>query len=330
MSTELPYNSALKIGPVKVGICTNHPSHIPDFNTKVEVKSLLTDFHSIETIPYSPDMDGFIHILESQEPPQFRFSGNTIKIQGPLLELADKASDLRYSLWGNLGLLYHFVLFLFEACHSVFSFHACALYAPDSKDFYVVAGGAGSGKTVYLLNGLLQGLKLVSTETVHLDLSKQETNWLMGSLFDNIRLGTLKYDFPQFMPDIELPPKDRIWQKKIALDLSDYKYEPEVIPQAASIRLLFPHIEHGRSEFLLTPITDSIQSAKLLFDNISEKLAQSFVLYDRIAVPGFDTPASAQKRLNALHRFVRDPHIELIASVLADPQHCWGNLLSKT
>lgn len=330
MNIELPFTSGVKIGPARIGICTNHPAHIPEFTNTIEVKSLLTDFHKTETIPYSPDMDGFIHIRESQDTPSYRLSGNTLQIQGPLLEFADRASDLRYSLWGNLGLLYHYALFLLESCHQIYSFHACALYAPHSQVLYVIAGGAGSGKTVFLLSGLLRGLKLFSTETVHLDTRNQGIGWLMGSLVDNIRLGTLIYDFPRFMPDIDLSPQDQIWQKKIALDLSAYRYEQEVIPDAASIRLLFPHIEQGRSEFLMEPIRHPNQAAKRLFDNVSEKLAQSFVLYDRIAVPGFDTPASAQQRLNAIHRFVRDPHLDLIASVLADPQYCWGNLLNET
>ena len=329
MNIELPYTSAVKIGPARIGICTNHPAHIPQFNNTIEVKSLLTDFHKTEAIPYSRDLDGFIHIQESQDTPACQLSGNILQIQGPLLELADRASDLRYSLWGNLGLLYHYALFLLESCHRIYSFHACALYAPHRKILYVIAGGAGSGKTIYLLSGLLKGLKLFSTETVHLDTSNQEIRWLMGSLVDNIRMGTLAYDFPQFMPESDLPSPEQIWQKKIALDLSDYQYEQEVIPNAVSIRLLFPHIERGRSEFLMTPIRQPNQAAKRLFDNISEKLAQSFVLYDRIAVAGFDTPASARKRLNAVHRLVQDPHVDLIASVLADPQHCWGNLLNE-
>ncbi len=330
MNIELPYKSAVKIGPARIGICTNHPAHIPEFTSTIEVKSLLTDFHKTEIIPYSPDMDGFIHIQESQDTPECLLSGNILLLRGPLLELADKALDLRYSLWGNLGLLYHYTLYLLESCHRIYSFHACALYAPHSKILYVIAGGAGSGKTVYLLSGLLQGLKLFSTETVHLDTRNQEFGWLMGSLVDNVRMGTLAYDFPQFMPESELPSPNQIWQKKIALDLSVYQYEQEVIQDAASIRLLFPHLERGRSEFLMAPMSQPNQAAKRLFDNISEKRAQSFVLYDRIAVAGFDTPASAQKRLDALYRFVRDPHVDLIASVFADPQHCWGKLLNTT
>ena len=326
----MTYTSALQIGPVQVGITSSHPDHIPHFPGKIEVKSLLTDFLRVEDIPFSEGLDGYIHIEEVEELPRCRFSDGRITLRGPILELAEKASDARYSLWGNQGLLYRYTLFLMETCHHFYNFHACALYAPDERALFVVAGGAGSGKTVYLLSGLSQGLRLFSTETVHLELQGEESVWHMGSLVDNIRLGTLKHDFPEFLPETPLPPPDRIWQEKAAIDLTRYRTQDETIRAPTSILLLFPHIEMGRKEFTLNRIGDKERAAKQLFDNASEKLAESFVLYDTIAVPGFDNPAAAQLRLDAMRQFVNNPRIRMIASILADPQHCWGDILQQT
>ena len=326
----MTYTSALQIGPVRVGITSSHPDHIPHFPGKIEVKSLLTDFLRVEDIPFSEGLDGYIHIEEAEELPRCRFSDGRITLRGPILELAEKASDARYSLWGNQGLLYRYTLFLMETRHQFYNFHACALYAPDERALFVVAGGAGSGKTVYLLSGLSQGLRLFSTETVHLELRGEESVWHMGSLVDNIRLGTLKHDFPEFLPETPLPPPDRIWQEKAAIDLTRYRTQDETIRAPTSILLLFPHIEMGRKEFTLNRIGDKERAAKQLFDNASEKLAESFVLYDTIAVPGFDNPAAAQRRLDAMRQFVNNPRIRMIASILADPQHCWGNILQQT
>jgi hypothetical protein len=325
----MEYRSALQIGPARVGITTSHPDHIPQFPGKIEVKSLLTDFLRVENIAYSEGLDGHIHIEESEGPPRCSHAEGRITVSGPIRELASRASDARFSLWGNQGLLYRYVLYLLEARHRIFSFHACALYSPGDRTLFVVAGGGGSGKTVYLLSGLSRGLRLFSTETVHLELKGEEPVWRMGSLVDNIRLGTLKYDFPEFLPDIPLPPPDRLWQEKTAVDLSGFRWKDETIQGLSGILLLFPRIEMGRRDFVLDRITDRERAAKRLFDNASEKLAESFVLYDTIAVPGFDNTAAAQHRLDAMRLFVKDQNIRMIASVLSDPEHCWGDILQQ-
>ncbi len=327
---KMQHTSAVQIGPLRVGIVSNHPAHIPDFPGKIEVKSLLTDFLRIEPLPYAEGLDGYIHIEEADEPPRCSFTEDTVTLRGPILELAGRASDARYSLWGNQGLLYRFALHLLEVRHHIYNLHACALYSPQERVLFVIAGGAGSGKTVYLLSGLAQGLRLFSTETVHLELKNDASLWHMGSLVDNIRLGTLKHDFPEFLPDIPLPPADRVWQEKVALDLTPYRWTDELIQDPESIILLFPHIERGRGEFLLNQILDIEMAAKQLFDNISEKPAESFVLYDTIGVPGFDNESATQRRLDDIRKFVQNPRIRMIASVLSDPQHCWGDILTQT
>lgn len=325
--TSLKYTTAVRIGPVQIGIRTNDPAHIPEFPPDIEVKSLLTDFHSVEVIPYSERLDGHIHIRETQGDPRIERKGNRITCQGPYLSLAEKASDDRRSFWGNLGLLYHFTLHLLETRHGIYSFHACALFEPGTRILYVAAGGAGSGKTVFLLSGIARGLRLFSTETVHLQIRDDNILWHMGSLVDNIRWGTLIDDFPQFQPELDSPPRrGNVWQEKIALDLSDHRCTEESLHSPSCI-ILFPRIEQGREEFLMTPVRDTDKAAQLMFDNIAEKTAQSFVLYDTIAVPGFESEDSAQTRLDGLRFFARHPSVGLVASVLTDPEHCWGNLL---
>ncbi len=321
------YRTAVKIGPSTVGISSNRREHLPHLTGRIEVKSLLTDFHRIDTIAHRPGLDGYIEIWETDELPTCSFSGNTITLRGPLQSLEQSATDPRYSLWGNLGLLYRFTLYLLEARHRIFNLHACALYAAASRTLYVVAGGAGSGKTVYLLGGLMRGLRLVSTETVHLRLLEGGSAWHIGSLVDNIRLSTLKFDFPQFLEGTALPAAEDIWQEKMALDLSSHRWDEDIIHHPNAIVLLFPHIEQGRRQFILRPFRNRHQAARRLFDNISEKLNESFILYDSIAVPGFETASGAQQRLNAVQRFVQDPHIKLMAEVLAAPRNCWGDIL---
>jgi len=196
------YIKGIKILEATIGIESNKEELLPRFPMKQEVKSLLTDFRDVVEIPYSNSADGYISIEDLEEKPSYEYRGEKARFRGPFLRLTQEASDLRFSLWGNQGFLYRFTLYLLEKKHNIYNFHACALYHEEKSELYVVIGGAGSGKTVYLLSGLEKGLKLFSTETVHFCIANDELTWLMGSLFDNVRWGTLIHDFPQFIPDM--------------------------------------------------------------------------------------------------------------------------------
>ena len=190
----------IQILKATVGIRSNAKALLPTFPQTIEVKSLLTDFAKMVEIPCSGELDGHI-VLENKPagPATFEFSKHKALFHGPLLELEDSASDLRFSLWGNQGFLYRFILFLLEEKHRIYSLHACGLFDEKRNFLYVIVGGAGSGKTVYLLSGIAKGLKLFSTETVHFKIEGNELIWFKGSLVDNVRLGTLIQDFPQFL-----------------------------------------------------------------------------------------------------------------------------------
>ena len=60
------HQKAIKIIETRVGIETNKRSLLPQLPLKVEVKSLLTDFSSVQEIPYSSDLDGYISVKEEQ------------------------------------------------------------------------------------------------------------------------------------------------------------------------------------------------------------------------------------------------------------------------
>jgi len=321
------FKKAIKILEARVGILSNKKNLLPLLPLKIEVKSLLTDFHSVDEIPYAAGLDGYISIEDRlSEELRYNFSPRKVKFIGSFLKLTKEASDLRFSLWGNQGFLYRYSLYLLEKNHSIFNFHACGLYEEKKNWLYVIAGGAGSGKTVYLLSGLDKGLKLFSTETVHFRIEKEKVTWFMGSLIDNIRLGTLIHNFPRFLPQKNIPVVNDEWQKKIALDLSSYKNNCEQITNPEVI-LLFPRIEEGRKHFLLIPIKDRRIAAKTLFDNISEKLSETVILYDKLPLLGLDNQELALNRLRCVTKLVHQKTLAQIASVLSNPAECWGKLL---
>ncbi len=321
------YKTAVKILKARIGIESNTEELLPSFPLKTEVKSLLTDFREVKQIPYSENLDGHISIEDSGSELSFELIGERATFQGSFLKLTQEASDLRFSLWGNQGFLYRFSLYLLEKKHKIFNLHACALYNTEKNHLYVVIGGAGSGKTVYLLSGLEKGLKLYSTETVHFRIDENTLSWFMGSLVDNVRLGTLIHHFPKFLRHIDTQDSEDEWQKKIALDLSAYKTDFEELTTPSAVTILFPRIEEGREGFLLTPESDKRKATKSLFDNITQKLSETVVLYDRLPVLGLDEEKMARNRLSNTSQLIQHKSVVQTASVLSNPNECWGELL---
>ncbi len=310
-----------------IGIESNREELLPSLPFKTEVKSLLTDFMAVTEIPYSDSLDGYISIQDSQAKSTYQWSEDTVKFKGPFFQMSQDFSDLRFSFWGNQGLLYRYVLYLLEKKHKIYNLHACALYQEENDELYVITGGTGSGKTVYLLSGLAKGAKLFSTETVHFRICGDEATWFMGSLLDNVRWETLIHNFPQFLPDPETPQKGEKWQEKIVLDLSCFRTNSKKLTNPRSIIILFPRIEEGRKGFVLSPIEDKRKAAKALFDNISQKLTETVVLYDSLPVLGMEKKELAAARLEASYHLIDHPSLTLIASVLSNPLECWGNFL---
>lgn len=324
---SLLYRTALKCLKATVGVETNRKFLLPALPFQREVKSLLTDFRDVSGISYAGQLDGYVKIEDSEEPPSYWREGDRVRFMGPFRRLTRKASDLRFSLWGNQGFLYRFILYLLEKKHGIESFHAGALYDEQRRRLFVVIGEAGSGKTVYLLSGLEKGLKLFSTETVHFRIDGDSITWFMGSLIDNVRWGTLIHDFPRFLPDEPPPEQGKEWQEKIALDLSSHKADTEEIENPESVIVLFPRIEEGRKGFFLHPMDDRRKAAKALFDNLSQKLTETVVLYDSLPLLGFEEKALAEARLERARQLIDTGHLSRIASVLSNPSECWGDLL---
>jgi hypothetical protein len=119
------------------------------------------------------------------------------------------------------------------------------------------------------------------------------------------------------------------WQSKIALDLSSYKTGFEKLSDPKSVTVLFPRIEEGREGFLLTPFLEKKQAAKVLFDNITQKLSETWILYERIPVSGIDDKELAHDRFSHINLLVQHESIIQTAAVLSNPHECWGDLLAK-
>lgn len=244
------------------------------------------------------------------------------------MALSQQASDPRFSLWGNLGFLYRFTLFLLEKRHRIYNLHACALYEPSQRRLYVIVGGAGSGKSVYLLAGLERGLALFSTETLHFRHEGRNVRWFMGSLADNIRVATLRQHFPRFLPAEMGGPREDDRSRKIVIDLSSYRHSEKTLIDPDCF-LIFPRIEEGFEETVIRPLGDTRESSQALFANVSEKLSQTTILYDRVPVPGFDSARLAEGRLAACRCLAQHKATVFCGAVLSSPRNCWGDLIER-
>jgi hypothetical protein len=323
------YKKAVRILRATVGITSNHRPHLPVLPFPLEVKSLHTDFKEVEEVSWDQGpFDGTISIEESRQRPELSRIGESLRFSGPLASLEAEATDLRFSFWGNQGLLYRFILSLLEKKHGIYNLHACALFDEDNNRLYVVMGGAGSGKTVYLLSGLERNLTLFSTETVHFQIKGSDVSWFKGSLADNVRLGNLIVNFPRFLPEGPAPATEKAWQKKMALDLSSYQTGSDILKNP-DVFFILPHIEEGRKGFISDTISEHQKSGKSVFDNLSSKIAESFILYDHIPVLGFDEEELARRRFETANILVSHFSLRSTLSVLSNPNECWGPLLDQ-
>ena len=320
------FQTAVKILKATIGIQSNQEELLPFLPFGVEVESLLTDFRRVEQISYKKGLDGYISVEDVEGDLTYKFHDNGVIFKGPFSRLQKEASDPRHTLWGNQGFLYRYALYLLEKKHNIYNFHACALYQEDMDTLFVIIGGAGSGKTVYLLSGLEKGLKLFSTETVHFRIEGNNIIWHMGSVVDNVRYGTLMYDFPRFLPQGDVPGPQSIWQKKIAIDLSSFCAQKESIKNPQAIHILFPRVEKGFERPLWNPVKNTSKAEKILFDNITQKVAETTLLYDKLTILGLDETDLANARLRSVKELASHQTVTEISSVLSDPKNCWKNV----
>ena len=319
------YKRAVKVAQARIGIVSNDEKLVtePRYFEGQVLESLLTDIHSIQSIPYSEDLDAyFIAIDDPGVEPQVRVTEKILYATGDFSRYEKECSDNRYSLFGNLGLFFKYLLVTLERCHQVYSFHASSMYSPSRNNLLLVVGGAGAGKTVFLLKGLEDDWQIFSTEMTHFRFTDQGYEFYMGSLFDNIRLGTLIYDFPDANKrlKVEIPKVPDIWGHKIAIDMGHIAARPNYLNPRVTV--IDAKIESGRETAVVKTITRKEKIVKLLFDNATEKFGSPVILYDRIPVESLDTPDLMKRRLGTMTRFVEEVTLNPVKSVLAGAKNC--------
>lgn len=323
------FKRAIKILSLKIGLISNRKELLPVVPLNVKCESLLTDFNRVEEIDFSGKLDSYIVIVDDEDlSPQITFSSERIFASGPFLKLTNEAEDLRFSLFGNEGLFFRYVLALLEEKYGIYSFHACSLYDENNNRLFIACGSKGSGKTCLILRGLELGFKLFSTEMTHFCFENNSLKFFKGALVDNIRIGNLKYNFPKILKKltINIPETQDEWEKKIAVDLSQFEtYSDEL--KDPEIIVLFPHIEEVKEKMQLSDLSDKKRIIlKLLFENASEKIGEEFLLYESIPISGIDNEDAQKKRFDAIKNFLDKGRITKTLKIVAGARNCWEGI----
>ncbi|HEY7138808.1 MAG TPA: hypothetical protein VIE44_01805 [Methylomirabilota bacterium] len=326
---------AIRIVHARLGLVSNNRELLTrsEYFTDRVPQSLLTDYHRVDEVPWDgapSGVDAEIRIVDAKGlAPAITLEPDRVLAVGDWTALEAANSDRRYSLFGNLGFVFRYGIHALERYHDTWSFHASAM-VDDKGDLWLIPGGAGAGKTVFLLEGLTRGWTIFSTEMTHLRLTAGGYEFYKGSLFDNIRLGTLLYDFPGVLERlaVALPPSKDPWGSKVALDLGHVQTPSDVLV-SPSLRIVSPKVESGRDRAIVTRIDRREKLVKLLFDNATEKHGGTVLLYDRLPVPSLDTPRLMARRLRAMQDLADRATLKSARSTLCGAGNCMEGLLDE-
>src|SRR5215813_2672453 len=247
------HRRGIRIVHARLGLVSNNRELLTRseyFSDRVP-QSLLTDYHRVDDVPWDgapSGVDAEIRIVDTPGlAPAIALEPDRVLAVGDWTALEAANSDRRYSLFGNLGFVFRYAIHALERYHDTWSFHASAM-VDDKGDLWLIPGGAGAGKTVFLLEGLSRGWTIFSTEMTHLRLTPDGGyEFYKGSLFDNIRPGTLLYDFPAVIDRLGLtrPALESVgdpWGSKVALDLGHVQTAADVLVRP-SLRIVNPKVE---------------------------------------------------------------------------------------
>jgi hypothetical protein len=324
---QWPETRAIRMLGISYGLGSNNGGlvHNPEFFEPGEIQSQVTNWSEIETVSYKPGLDAYCHFLDKEDLPfDISVSERELLVQGDLGRLDREGRDRRWSLLGNMGLFFRYALTVQER-HGIYSLHASAIYKPAEDELLVLAGKAGAGKTVYLLEALARGYQIFSTEMTYFRLVPEGIVFYRGALMDNIRVGSFIYDFPEAAGrlNLELPEEENPWEAKVSVNMAGVTTQRAELLNPR-ISLVFPRIEAGHDHASVRDITRPRALVRLLFENASEKIGSTTLLYEELPVAGLDSPALAQARWEAFAQLVAAPRWEIkqARTILAGPKSC--------
>lgn len=327
ISTRWPEKRGLRILGLTHGIGSNNGGLInnPVHFERGEIYTQITNWEKLEPVDYGKDMDSYCHLMDDPGLPfEITVRGKELYLQGDLSRLEREGSDKRWNIFGNIGIWFRHALVAQER-HGIYSLHASSIYKPDNDELLIIAGKAGTGKTVYLLEAVERGYQIFSTEMTYFSLTDEGVRFYRGALMDNIRVGSFVYDHPQaaVILSIDLPRVDNLWEHKISVSLKSVSTEESELVNP-KLSFIFPRIEAGYEHATVEDIPQPRTLIRMLFEVASEKIGNTYLMYEELPAVGLDTPQLAGNRWDAVSRLVAAPEwtIKQARSILAGPKSC--------
>ena len=286
----------------------------------------------VERVDYQvpPGMDGYFTILDRPgEPPALTFGEELVTATGDWSALEASTLDRRYSLLGNQGVLFRYLLTVLER-KGVFNFHACGLQDRDTGTPYLILGERGSGKSALLLAALDSGrYHAFGTEIVHAGIEAGEMVFYRGCLRNNVRVGHLLHDFPRLAEKLGVGfgELEDPWGTKVQLDFNAYAAPEAVIPSRELV-IVVPRIEEELSRAHLSPIpADRLPMLKrTLLENLSDKIISMALAYETVPVGSLDSPERLQKRKEFVDFVLEKGNIARAVNLFAGTKNCLEGL----
>lgn len=282
--------------------------------------SLLSSVHRVEDVEYGPDLDGYLTVVDGPTArPRIVPEIDGFSVFGDFAAWEQDPPDRRYTLYGNAGLLSKLIYSTLERRRDVLSFHAAVMTDESSDDVYVMIGSAGAGKTVMMLEGVLhRGYRVFATEIAHIQICPDGLTLHKGSLYDNIRLATLREDFPEGAAALGLRDvsAERPGDAKVAASFRRVETPRNLIVNPR-LHLLFPRIEGERSRAQTSTISDRHSLVRSLFENASEMIVRPRYYYDSLAFSSPDTPDHTMNRLHLVNEMLDHANLGQVKTILA-------------
>ncbi len=328
MISSLPSSGSRGVKVIKatIGLTSNNASLIKDsqYFDAYEIQSQWSNF-PIYDIPFSEDLDAYFEVQDLPgASPHISFEESKIVTIGDYTNLERQTLDRRYSLFGNQGLFFRYVLSVLERKHSIFNFHACSFYDESDHHVVLVCGGMGGGKSAVMLAIAERGLfRILSTEIAHASLSDEGIVFYRGSPRNNVRLGHLVEDFPGLINrlGLTLPEAKDIWGTKCQVSFQRFSASQEEIFNP-KITIVLPRIEENVQRPRVESVSNRLKIARALHENITDKIRSLSAIYETIPVDSLDNDVLTRNRLDFVRRFLEKGNIVKIARIFASPHNC--------
>jgi hypothetical protein len=318
----------LRVARGTLGLASNNPALLdqPAYfdldrqEANPRIWSLLSSIHRVDDVPYGPDFDGYLTIVDGPTArPRIVPEQDGLAVFGDFGAWEQDPPDRRYTLFGNAGLLSKLIYATLERRHNILSFHAAVMTDESSDDVYVMIGSAGAGKTVMMLEGVLRrGFRVFATEMAHVQVGPDGLTLHKGSLYDNIRLATLLEDFPEGVEALGLRGvnAERPGDTKLAASFRRVETPRDTIVNPR-LHLLFPRIEGERSRAQTASIDDRHSLVRALFENASEMIVRPRYYYGRLVFSSPDTPEHTTNRLGLVDSMLDRANLGQAKTILA-------------